>query len=164
MSKTGPRFKVLAALPPLDLQAGGGMDPNDGVARCTNVLVLFGDACNDGLAAGPSGGVALAAHDAPSFLAALPVPVIAGEVDYVLELGSLGVHHGGHVLSLVVLGSGLAGRVVGVASDEFPRRCLWDASTISRKVFEVDEGFHRIPTLWNDPAHCLYGFCFGRFE
>ena len=38
-----------------------------------------------------------------------------GVVDDVLELRSLGVHHGGHILSLVALGGGLAGRVMGVA-------------------------------------------------
>ena len=156
MAEAGPRLEVLAALAPLDLKAGGGMDPNGDVARRADALVLVGD--DDALAVG-SGGVdgaillgdvvplsaaaaALlgggleavpAAHDTASLgavcggagggllvtLLALALPSRlddeGGVVDDVLELRDLGVHHGGHVLSLVALGGGLAGRVVGVA-------------------------------------------------
>ena len=156
MAEAGPRLEILAALAPLDLKAGGGMDPNGDVARRADALVLVGD--DDALAAG-SGGVdgaillgdvvplsaaaaALlgggleavpAAHDAASLgtvgggagggllvaLLALALPSRlndeGGVVDDVLELRDLGVHHGGHILSLVALGSGLAGRVVGIA-------------------------------------------------
>ena len=38
----GPRLEILAALAPLDLKAGGGVDPNRDVARCADVLVLVG--------------------------------------------------------------------------------------------------------------------------
>lgn len=156
VAEAGPRLEVLAALAPLDLEAGGGVDPNGDVARRADALVLVGD--GDALAVGPGGvdgevllgdvvalppaAVALlgggleavpAAHDAASLglvacgagggflvtLLALALPSglddEGGVVDDVLEQGDLGVHHGGHVLPLVALGRGLAGRVVGVA-------------------------------------------------
>ena len=155
VAEAGPRLEVLAALAPLDLKAGGGMDPNGDVTRRADALVLVGD--DDALALG-SGGVdgtillgdvvplstdaALlvagleavpTAHDAASLGAVgsgagggLLVALLAlalssrlddegGVVDDVLVLRDLSVHHGGHVLSLVALGGGLAGRVVGVA-------------------------------------------------
>ena len=143
-AEAGPRLKVLATLAPLDLQAGVGVNPNNGLARCTNLLILLGD--NDALILGdvvalPPAAVALlggvvetvpAAHDASSlgvigsgtggkFHVALLVLALPSRlhdevrvVDDVLELGGLGVHHGGHVISLVALCSDLARRVVGI--------------------------------------------------
>ena len=57
VAEAGPRLEVLAALAPLDLKAGGGVDPNRDVARCADVLVLAGE--SDGL-------IVPAAHDAAS--------------------------------------------------------------------------------------------------
>ena len=53
VAEAGPRLEILAALAPLDLEAGGGMDPNGDVARRADALVLVGD--DDALAAGSSG-------------------------------------------------------------------------------------------------------------
>lgn len=42
VAEAGPRLEVLAALAPLDLEAGGGVDPNGDVARRADALVLVG--------------------------------------------------------------------------------------------------------------------------